>query len=190
LVILDCKERAARVQSLVVLWICIGLQLTVLAFFKYFNFFEDNLVALLSTIGLKSAPSIARILLPIGISFYTFHAITLAVDTYRGKVNTRVSLLDVALYIAFFPQLVAGPIVRATVFLPQLATKRQFSGEDLFVADAGHRNWISLQSCFLRLNRPFVDKIFERPADYTGLLLLAATFGFYCQFISTSTVIL
>jgi len=73
-------------------------------------------------------------LVTIGISFYTFHAITLAVDTYRGKVNTRVSLLDVALYIAFFPQLVAGPIVRATVLLPQLATKRQISGEDLFVA--------------------------------------------------------
>jgi D-alanyl-lipoteichoic acid acyltransferase DltB (MBOAT superfamily) len=179
--ILDCKKRAARVQSLVVLWICIGLQLTVLAFFKYFNFFEDNLVALLSTIGLKSAASIARILLPIGISFYTFHAITLAVDTYRGKVNTRVSLLDVALYIAFFPQLVAGPIVRATVLLPQLATKRQISGEDLFVATQAIVTGFLYKVVFSDSIAPFVDKIFERPADYTGLLLLAATFGFYCQ---------
>src|SRR5438105_2511244 len=132
--ILDRKERGAHLYSQAILWICIGIQLAVLAFFKYFNFFEDNLIALLANVGLKSAVPIVRILLPIGISFYTFHAITLAVDTYRGKVNSRVSLLDVALYIAFFPQLVAGPIVRATVLLPQLATKQRISGEDLFAA--------------------------------------------------------
>jgi alginate O-acetyltransferase complex protein AlgI len=179
--ILDCKERAARVQSLVVLWICIGLQLTVLAFFKYFNFFEDNLVAFLSTIGLPSASSIVRVLLPVGISFYTFHAITLAVDTFRGKVETRVSLLDVALYIAFFPQLVAGPIVRATVFLPQLATKRSMFEEDLFAAAQAIVTGFLYKVVFSDSIAPFVDKVFERPADYSGILLLAATFGFYCQ---------
>jgi D-alanyl-lipoteichoic acid acyltransferase DltB (MBOAT superfamily) len=179
--ILDCKERAAHVQSLVVLWICIGLQLTVLAFFKYFNFFEDNLAALLSTFGLSSASSIVRVLLPVGISFYTFHAITLAVDTFRGKVETRVSLLDVALYIAFFPQLVAGPIVRATVFLPQLATKRSLFEEDFFAAAQAIVTGFLYKVVFSDSIAPFVDKVFERPADYSGILLLAATFGFYCQ---------
>ena len=179
--ILDCKERAARLQSLVVLWICIGLQLTVLAFFKYFNFFEDNLVALLSTIGLPPASSIVRVLLPVGISFYTFHAITLAVDTFRGKVDTRVSLLDVALYIAFFPQLVAGPIVRATVFLPQLATKRSMFEEDFFAATQAIVTGFLYKVVFSDSIAPFVDKVFERPADYSGILLSAATFGFYCQ---------
>jgi D-alanyl-lipoteichoic acid acyltransferase DltB (MBOAT superfamily) len=179
--ILDCKERAAHVRSLVVLWICIGLQLTVLVFFKYFNFFEDNLAALLSTIGLSPAFSIVRILLPVGISFYTFHAITLAVDTFRGKVETRVSLLDVALYIAFFPQLVAGPIVRATVFLPQLATKRSMFEEDFFAAAQAIVTGFLYKVVFSDSIAPFVDKVFERPADYSGLLLLAATFGFYCQ---------
>jgi alginate O-acetyltransferase complex protein AlgI len=179
--ILDCKERAARAQSLVVLWICIGLQLTVLAFFKYFNFFVDNLVALLSTIGLPSASPTVRVLLPVGISFYTFHAITLAVDTFRGKVETRVSLLDVALYIAFFPQLVAGPIVRATVFLPQLATKRSMFGEDFFAAAQAIVTGFLYKVVFSDSIAPFVDKVFERPADYSGILLLAATFGFYCQ---------
>ena len=86
--ILYLKGRGARVQSLVILWIGIGVQLAVLAFFKYFNFFEDNLITLLSSFGLSSATPIVRILLPVGISFYTFHAITLAVDTYRGKVDT------------------------------------------------------------------------------------------------------
>ncbi len=179
--ILYLKGRGARVQSLVILWIGIGVQLAVLAFFKYFNFFEDNLVKLLSGFGLPSAAPIVRILLPVGISFYTFHAITLAVDTYRGKVNTRVSLLDVALYIAFFPQLVAGPIVRAMVFLPQLATKRLVTGEDLFVALQAIVTGFLYKVVFSDSIAPFVDKIFARPADYSGSLLLAATFGFYCQ---------
>ena len=179
--ILYLKGRGARVQSLVILWIGIGVQLAVLAFFKYFNFFEDNLVKLLSGFGLPSAAPIVRILLPVGISFYTFHAITLAVDTYRGKVNTRVSLLDVALYIAFFPQVVAGPIVRAMVFLPQLATKRLVSGEDLFVASQAIVTGFLYKVVFSDSIAPFVDKIFARPADYSGSLLLAATFGFYCQ---------
>ncbi len=173
------KEQALR--SLVILWICIGLQLVVLAFFKYFNFFEDNLVGMLSTIGFTSALPYVRVLLPVGISFYTFHAITLAVDTYRGKVDTRVSLLDVALYIAFFPQLVAGPIVRATVFLPQLTTKRFLSGEDLFVATQAIVTGFLYKVVFSDSIAPFVDKVFERPAEYSGALLLAATLGFYCQ---------
>ncbi len=179
--ILYLKGRGARVQSLVILWIGIGVQLAVLAFFKYFNFFEDNLITLLSGFGLSSAAPIVRILLPVGISFYTFHAITLAVDTYRGKVDTRVSLLDVALYIAFFPQLVAGPIVRAMVFLPQLATKRLVSAEDLFVASQAIITGFLYKVVFADSIAPFVDKVFARPADYSGSLLLAATFGFYCQ---------
>ncbi len=179
--ILYLKGRGARAQSLVILWIGIGVQLAVLAFFKYFNFFEDNLITLLSSFGLSSAAPIIRILLPVGISFYTFHAITLAVDTYRGKVDTRVSLLDVALYIAFFPQLVAGPIVRAMVFLPQLAAKRLVTGEDLFVALQAIVTGFLYKVVFSDSIAPFVDKIFARPADYSGSFLLAATFGFYCQ---------
>jgi alginate O-acetyltransferase complex protein AlgI len=138
-------------------------------------------VALFSTIGLPSASPTVRVLLPVGISFYTFHAITLAVDTFRGKVETRVSLLDVALYIAFFPQLVAGPIVRATVFLPQLATKRSMFGEDFFAAAQAIVTGFLYKVVFSDSIAPFVDKVFERPADYSGILLLAATFGFYCQ---------
>jgi alginate O-acetyltransferase complex protein AlgI len=179
--ILYLKGRGARVPSLVILWIGIGVQLAVLAFFKYFNFFEINLVTLLSDFGLPSAAPIVRILLPVGISFYTFHAITLVVDTYRGKVDTRVSLLDVTLYIAFFPQLVAGPIVRAMVFLPQLATKRLVTGEDLFVALQAIVTGFLYKVVFSDSIAPVVDKIFARPADYSGSLLLAATFGFYCQ---------
>jgi alginate O-acetyltransferase complex protein AlgI len=179
--ILYYREQAARVRTLIVLWICISLQLAVLAFFKYFNFFEDNLIALLSIFGQPSTFSIVRVLLPVGISFYTFHAITLAVDTFRGKVDTGVSLLDVALYIAFFPQLVAGPIVRATVFLPQLATKRLIFGGDLFAAMQAIVTGFLYKVVFSDSIAPFVDKVFERPAEYSGILLLAATFGFYCQ---------
>jgi len=179
--ILYCQQRAARVQALVILWVCIGLQLAVLAFFKYCNFFTDNLAALISAFGFPSAWPIVRVLLPVGISFYTFHAITLAVDTFRGKVDQPVSLLDVALYIAFFPQLVAGPIVRATVFLPQLASLRSIAGEDLLAGMQAIVTGFLYKIVFSDSIAPFVDKVFERPADYSGLLLLAATFGFYCQ---------
>jgi alginate O-acetyltransferase complex protein AlgI len=177
--IVQYKERAVR--SLVILWICIGLQLAVLAFFKYFNFFENNLFNTLSMVGWPSAFPFLRVLLPVGISFYTFHAITLAVDTFRGKVNTRISLLDAALYIAFFPQLVAGPIVRASAFLPQLATKRLVSGDDCFAAAQAIVTGFLYKVVFSDSIAPFVDKIYERPADYSGPFLLAATFGFYCE---------
>jgi alginate O-acetyltransferase complex protein AlgI len=179
--ILDFRKRKKPIQSLLVLWTCVGLQLTVLGFFKYFNFFEDNLAALLSTFGLPPASSIVRVLLPVGISFYTFHAITLAVDTFRGKVETRVSFLDVALYIAFFPQLVAGPIVRATVFLPQLVSRRSMLVEDFFAAAQAIVTGFLYKVVFADSIAPFVDQVFAQPADYSGILLLAASFGFYCQ---------
>jgi alginate O-acetyltransferase complex protein AlgI len=176
-----CRQRALRIQAFAILWTSIGLQLAVLAFFKYFNFFTDNLATLISAFGFPSALPVLRVLLPVGISFYTFHAITLAVDTFRGKVDTQVSLLDVALYIAFFPQLVAGPIVRATVFLPQLASLRSMAGEDLLAGMQAIVTGFLYKIVFSDSIAPFVDKVFEQPAGYSGLLLLAATFGFYCQ---------
>src|ERR1700751_1073779 len=130
------RRKGNRRQALIYLWCCLAVELAVLGFFKYVNFFEANLVLALQGLGIHVAASrlLFQVLLPIRISFDTFPAITFAVETFRGNVEREVSLLDVALYIAFFPQLVAGPIVRATVFLPQIEKKRTFDGEDLFVA--------------------------------------------------------
>lgn len=100
-----------------------------LGFFKYFNFFMDNVQAVLGAIGLHPGVPALRIVLPVGISFYTFQAMSYTVDVYRGELRARRSLLDVAVFISFFPHLVAGPIQRASYLLPQVETGRRFSVE-------------------------------------------------------------
>jgi len=104
-----------------------------LGFFKYFNFFVDSFSALTKNIfGISSDPHIVKILLPVGISFYIFKTISYVVDVYRGKIVSSENLLDYATYLAFFPQLLAGPIERAGNLLPQLQKKRSnLTGQDV-----------------------------------------------------------
>ena len=98
-----------------------------LGFFKYFNFFVDNLHAVLEAAGLQVSLPVLRVILPVGISFYTFQAMSYTVDVFRGELRARRSLLDVAVFISFFPHLVAGPIQRASYLLPQVEAPRRFS---------------------------------------------------------------
>jgi D-alanyl-lipoteichoic acid acyltransferase DltB (MBOAT superfamily) len=98
--------------------------LSILGFFKYFNFFSESLLGLLAQIGLKLDPLYLDIVLPVGISFYTFQAISYSVDVYRRKLPACRRLDDFALFVCFFPQLVAGPIERASSLLPQIYNKR------------------------------------------------------------------
>ena len=100
-----------------------------LGFFKYFNFFVDNVHAVLSAAGYEIGMPVLRVLLPVGISFYTFQAMSYTVDVFRGELRARRSLLDVAVFISFFPHLVAGPIQRASFLLPQVEGARRFSIE-------------------------------------------------------------
>ena len=100
-----------------------------LGFFKYFNFFLDNVHAVLAAAGADVALPTLRVLLPVGISFYTFQAMSYTVDVFRGELRARRSLLDVAVFISFFPHLVAGPIQRASFLLPQVEGGRRFSIE-------------------------------------------------------------
>ncbi|TGK03837.1 MBOAT family protein [Leptospira semungkisensis] len=96
--------------------------LSVLAFFKYFNFFIESGIALFSAFGLNLPLPVWRIALPVGISFYTFQSLSYTIDVYRGEILPEKSFWNYALFLSFFPQLVAGPIVPARTFLPQLAT--------------------------------------------------------------------
>jgi D-alanyl-lipoteichoic acid acyltransferase DltB (MBOAT superfamily) len=100
-----------------------------LGFFKYFNFFAENVQAVLGAAGLHVSPPVLRVILPVGISFYTFQAMSYTIDVFRGELRARRSLLDVAVFISFFPHLVAGPIQRASYLLPQVESKRRFSVE-------------------------------------------------------------
>ena len=103
----------------------IVVNLAVLGFFKYFNFFVDSAGALLEDLGLSPNLPLLRVILPVGISFYTFQSMSYAFDVYRRRLEPATSLLDFALYVAYFPQLVAGPIERAQALLPQITNPRQ-----------------------------------------------------------------
>jgi alginate O-acetyltransferase complex protein AlgI len=103
--------------------------LAVLAGFKYLGFFIESFTQVMVLIGFKENPTLLRIFLPAGISFYTFQSMAYVIDVYKGRFQARTNLVDVALFISFFPQLVAGPIERAAKLLPQFETKRSVSPE-------------------------------------------------------------
>ena len=104
------------------LWCSLGTNLGMLGFFKYANFFVDSFVDVLSDLGITVSATPLSIILPVGISFYTFQTMSYSIDIYRRVLEPTDRLLDFALFVGFFPQLVAGPIVRARDFLSQLAT--------------------------------------------------------------------
>jgi D-alanyl-lipoteichoic acid acyltransferase DltB (MBOAT superfamily) len=103
------------------IWLAVGANLAALGFFKYCNFFLATADAGLAALHLSGGIPLVDVVLPVGISFFTFHGISYVVDIYRGKIAQPAPLLHVLFYISFFPQLVAGPIVRASHFMPQIA---------------------------------------------------------------------
>lgn len=109
------------------LWSNVLLNLGILCLFKYYNFFVTNLQSLLDPIGVKLDDITLNLILPVGISFYTFQALSYSIDVYRKKINATRNLVAFIAFISFFPQLVAGPIERATNLLPQFLNKRFFN---------------------------------------------------------------
>ncbi len=168
------------------LTIGIVASLLVLGVFKYFNFFADSFIDFAGLIGLNAGSVTLDIILPVGISFYTFQAISYMVDTHRGDIPAKRDLLDVSFYIAFFPQLVAGPIVRASQFIPQMDKKRIWSDVKVqacltlflvgFVKKAGVSDNIA----------PYVDLIFDNPEAYTASSIVSGVMLYgvqiYCDF--------
>ncbi len=146
--------------------------LGILGFFKYYNFFVDSASALLASLGLPAGQSTLSIILPVGISFYTFQAMSYTLDLYRRQIEVERSLLRFATFIAFFPQLVAGPIVRAADFLPQLRRDSVFSWSAQ-VEGACMVAWgMVLKVVVADSLAPVVDARFFAPEAMTSLSLL------------------
>jgi D-alanyl-lipoteichoic acid acyltransferase DltB (MBOAT superfamily) len=126
---LDALEARAAAGGNRRRWLVISLisNLGLLGFFKYFDFFVDNVFVVLEAVGLGLPKPALQIVLPVGISFYTFQTLSYTIDVYRGRLEARQSFLDVAVFVAFFPQLVAGPIERASHLLPQVERPRVFA---------------------------------------------------------------
>ena len=115
----------------VFLFISLFFNLSFLSIFKYFNFFSTNFQSLLALFGLHSSILTLNIILPVGISFYTFQTLSYSIDIYRKKLRPERNFLDFALFVSFFPQLVAGPIERASRLLPQITTPRKITRKNI-----------------------------------------------------------
>ncbi len=162
--------------------------LGVLATFKYADFFAHSIESLTR----RQPWPILGLVLPLGISFYTFQTMSYTIDVYRGHMRARRSLMDVALYVSFFPQLVAGPIIRADTLVPQL---RVAGAVDwiLIRGGIGMILWGMLKKVyFADAMAPVVNEAFANPAAVSGLSLLAATYAFavqiYCDFSGYSDI--
>lgn len=160
------------------LFTCIGvaMPLIVLGFFKYFNFFVSSFADLF---GIESMGAL-NIILPVGISFYTFQSMSYTIDVLRGKLKSH-SFMDVALYIAFFPQLVAGPIVKAADFLPQLKNNHK-----LKLCDLAKGGQIFVIGVFKKLVvadnlSVFVDDVFEKPLAFSSATVVLAVVSYSIQ---------
>ena len=111
------------------LWLCISINLGFLGVFKYYNFFAESFAELLNGFGFHTSPVLLNLILPVGISFYTFHGLSYIIDIYYGRIKSERNFVDYSLFVSYFPLLVAGPIERATHLLPQLKVKREFNFE-------------------------------------------------------------
>jgi len=172
--------------------LCVGTNLLILAIFKYFDFFLDSLGSGLRLLGSDFELGSLNLILPLGISFYTFQTISYTVDVYRGKAKACSSLVDYASYVCFFPQLVAGPIERGKRLIPQFMNERRFSeskGKD------GLRLvlWGVFKKMVIADNLAnYVDPIYSNPESATGIFLIFATIAFafqiYCDFSGYSDI--
>jgi len=164
-----------------VMWLSIGFNLSMLGFFKYFNFFTDNLQALFAAIGWQLDFVTLRVLLPIGISFYTFVTMSYVIDVYRREVQPTRNLVDFAVFVAYFPHLVAGPILRATTLLPQIQRPRRIDATQVrdglwLIA------WGFFQKVFVADNlAPIASHVFAADAASTGVNVLLGTYAFAFQ---------
>ncbi|MDG2308334.1 MAG: MBOAT family O-acyltransferase [Candidatus Binatia bacterium] len=160
--------------------------LGILGFFKYYNFFATSAAEFTSWLGLGLPLQALEVVLPLGISFYTFQTLSYTVDVYRGRLQPTRSLADFALFVSFFPQLVAGPIVRAIDFLPQLAKTRR-------LADVGFRTPLMRfllgyvkKACIADQIAAAIDPVFANPAAYDTVSLwlssLLYSLQIYCDF--------
>jgi len=174
------------------LLVSIVINLSILGFFKYCNFFLDNLQILLNHSGIMVHDHFLKIVLPIGISFYTLKTMTYTLDVYRNEMKPTRSFWDYALYVAFFPQLIAGPIARAKDLLPQILAPRKFS-LNRFYEGCYLIFWGVFQKIFIADNLArIVTPYFNSQPPYNGanvlLVLYAFAFQIYCDFAGYSNI--
>ena len=187
---LSQSEEPRRRRQLVTL--SVSVNLGVLGFFKYAGFFADSFSQLLSTVGIAVRPFTLEVILPVGISFYTFQTLSYTIDIYRHRMEPTRGFLDFALFVSFFPQLVAGPIERASRLLPQIVIPRRFDLEGL---RAG--SWLVLWGLFKKVVigdnvAAMANAVYAPGASPEAWEVLFGTYAFavqiYCDFSGYSDI--
>lgn len=186
------KNEESQPKRKILLWISILVNLGFLGVFKYYNFFLDNFISAFSFFGTEIKANSLNIILPVGISFYTFQTLSYTIDVYKRKLEPTKDFIAFSAFVSFFPQLVAGPIERATNLLPQFYNKRTF---DYSKAVDGMRQilWGLFKKIVIADNcAEYVNLIFNNSADYSGsTLVLGAiffTFQIYGDFSGYSDI--
>ena len=187
-------EATAQKRKLFWLWLSIGINLGFLGVFKYYNFFAASFADGLSLLGFKTNLGSIQVILPVGISFYTFHGLSYVIDLYKNRIKPERNFVDYSVFVSFFPLLVAGPIERATHLLPQILKKRTF---DYAKAIDGLRQilWGLFKKIVIADNcAEYANAIFNNSASYSGsthvLGALFFTFQIYCDFSGYSDIAL
>jgi D-alanyl-lipoteichoic acid acyltransferase DltB (MBOAT superfamily) len=185
-------EASNKKNKLFWLWLSISVNLGFLGVFKYYNFFAESFAEGLSLLGFKVNTGTLDVILPVGISFYTFHGLSYVIDLYKDRIKPERNFIDYSVFVSFFPLLVAGPIERATHLLPQILKKREF---DYSKAVNGMRQilWGLFKKIVIADNcAEYANLIFNNSANYSGsTLVLGAlffTFQIYCDFSGYSDI--
>lgn len=163
------------------LWLSIIINLGFLGLFKYFNFFIETFSNLLMILGLKVNALTLKIILPVGISFYTFHGLSYVIDVYKEKIKPEKKFTDYSLFVCFFPLLVAGPIERATHLLPQIKKNRHFDYDKTIIALKQilwglFKKVVIADQCAI-----YANQIFENHSELSGSTLLLGAIMFTFQ---------
>ncbi|MFQ5667574.1 MAG: MBOAT family O-acyltransferase [Candidatus Binatia bacterium] len=179
----EAQDTRTRKLALVV---SVCANLTILGFFKYFDFFAGSAQVLLESVGIHASLPTLSIILPVGISFYTFQSMSYTIDIYRGEATPAAGFLEYAVYVAYFPQLVAGPIERVKHLLPQIRTPARVTAErvniGLTLMMLGYVKKVLIADQLA----PVVDRIFADPTHLSSGVLLKGLYFFafqiYCDF--------
>ncbi len=173
-------------------WLSISINLGFLGVFKYFNFFAQSFAEAIANFGMQINPWTLKVILPVGISFYTFHGLSYVIDIYKNRIKAEKNFIDYAVFVSFFPLLVAGPIERATHLLPQIQKKRIF-GYTKAVDGLRQILWGLFKKIVIADQcAHYANMIFNNSSEYSGTTLLLGavffTFQIYGDFSGYSDI--
>ncbi len=176
------SKAVRKIWLAVTLVVCLG----VLFFYKYFDFLAGSVVSIINLLGGEAPPVVLNLILPVGISFYTFQTLSYVIDVYRGEIETEKNFFFYALFVSFFPQLVAGPIERPQNLVPQLKKPKSFNVADAIKGSKHMLVGFFKKICVADVISVYVNSIYNNPEDANALGVIIATALFavqiYCDF--------